>query len=188
MQLSNVIGSWFSVWDTTRALGLTAYLLLFVSVVAGLLQSMKAMPPRALTHVVALHSFTGWLGLLFSITHGLVLIYDTYVGYSLFEILVPFATKKDAFEIGLGIISFYIIFVLVLSTDLLRRIGKKSWRFMHYLSFPAFLFALYHGVAIGTDTAIPEMKLFYAFTGFIVASLIVIRILKKAYANEESKS
>jgi sulfoxide reductase heme-binding subunit YedZ len=188
MEFSNVIGSWFSVWDTTRALGLTAYLLLFVSVVVGLLQSLKAMPPRALIHASVLHSFTGWLGLLFSITHGLVLIYDTYVGYSFLEILVPFTAKKDSFEIALGIISFYIIFALVLSSDLLGRIGIKSWRVMHFLSFPAFLFALYHGVAIGTDTAIPEIKLFYALTGSIVAFLIVIRILKRADTKAESNS
>lgn len=188
MQILNVIGSWLSIWDTTRALGLTAYLLLFVSVVAGLLQSLKAMPPRAIPYVSVLHSFTGWMGLLFSITHGVVLIYDSYVGYSWLEILVPFVAKKDSFEIGLGIISLYIIFALVLSSDLFNRIGKKSWRFMHYLSFPAYVFALYHGVAIGTDTAIPEIKLMYAFTGLVVASLIVIRILKKAKTNVESHS
>jgi sulfoxide reductase heme-binding subunit YedZ len=187
MELLHTFGKMFPLWDTTRALGLTAYLLLFVSVVAGLLQSLKVLPSRVIIYVSVLHTFTAWLGLLFSITHGLILIYDTYVGYTIMEIFIPFAAKKDSFEIALGILSFYIILVIMLSCDLLWPKKGKRWRILHYLSYPAFVFALYHGVAIGTDTVLPGMKLFYFFTGTIVSLLLVVRILKKNNVQVENK-
>jgi sulfoxide reductase heme-binding subunit YedZ len=177
MEFLNSIGSWLSIWDTTRALALTSYLLLFVSMVAGILQSMKIMPPKSRANLATTHNLTGWFGLLFGLTHGLVLLYDTYVGYSLAEILIPFTAKKDAFEIGLGVITMYIMFLLVLSSDLLKRLGKKVWRSVHYLSFPAFIMALYHGIAIGTDTAIPGIQMMYIVTGLTVAALVVMRII-----------
>jgi predicted ferric reductase len=176
MDLLNLISSWFSVWDTTRALALTSYLLLFGSIVAGILQSMKIMPPKSRANLSIAHTLTGWLGLLFGVTHGLVLLYDTYVGYSIVEILIPFAAKKDPMEIGLGVIAMYIIFLLVLSSDLLKRLGKKVWRSVHYLAFPAFLMALYHGISIGTDTAIPGIKIMYIITGLTVTILVILRI------------
>lgn len=171
-------------WDTTRALALTSYLLLFVSMAAGILQSMKIMPPKSRFNLVTTHSLTGWLGLLFGLTHGLVLLFDTYVGYSIVEVLIPFTAKQDSMEIGLGVIAMYIMFLLVLSSDLLKRLGKKAWRSVHYLAFPAFLMALYHGVAIGTDTPITGIKVMYIFTGLTVAALVVMRI---AYSLKSKK-
>lgn len=177
MTLLNTIGSWFSVWDTTRALALTSYFLLFISMVAGILQSLKVVPSQYRANLATTHNLGGWLGLLFGLTHGLVLLFDTYVGYSLTEILIPFTAKKNPFEIGLGILSLYMMFLLVLSSDLLKKLGKKVWRTLHFLSFPAFAFALYHGISIGTDTSLSGIKAFYAITGTIVAFLVVIRIL-----------
>lgn len=186
MQLLNTISSWFSVWDTTRALALTSYLLLFVSMVAGILQSMKIVPPKSRANLSTVHTLGGWLGLLFGLTHGLVLLYDTYVGYSITEILIPFTAKKNPIEVGLGIIAMYVMFLLVLTSDLLKRLGKKVWRSVHYLAFPAFLFALYHGISIGTDTALSGIKLMYAATGLTVAGLVVARI-RLALKNKDAK-
>jgi sulfoxide reductase heme-binding subunit YedZ len=176
MEFIQSLSSWFSVWDTTRALALTSYLLLFVSVVAGVLQSMKMLPAKSKASIIMSHPLTGWLGLLFGLTHGLVLLYDNYVGYTLVEILVPFTAKQDPFEIGLGVIALYIVFLLVLSSDLLQRLGKQIWHKVHILAFPAFLMALYHGVAIGTDTVLPAIRFMYIFTGLVVLALIVMRI------------
>lgn len=179
-QLLNDLGTWFPVWDTSRSLGLTSYLLLFISMVAGILQSLKVMPPKSKANLAAVHTLGGWLGLLFGLTHGLVLLFDTYVGYSIGEILIPFTAKKNPVEIGFGTISLYMIFLLVLSSDLLKNLGKKVWRSIHFLAFPAFLLALYHGISIGTDIAVPGIKLLYAVTGSVVAFLVVIRILISA--------
>lgn len=177
----------FSVWDTTRGLGLTSYLLLFVSMVAGILQSLKVMPPASRANLAIVHTLSGWLGMLFGLTHGLVLLYDTYVGYSIMEILVPFTAKKSPVVTGMGIIALYIMMLLVISSDLLKRLGKKIWRSVHFLAFPAFILALYHGIALGTDTALPTIKLFYAITGSIVAFLVVIRILVSANSATAAK-
>lgn len=175
--MSQVLSGWFSVWDTTRALALTSYLLLFISVVAGIFQSLKVMPPSSRANLAIMHTLCGWLGFLFGLTHGLVLLFDTFVGYTITEILVPFTAKKNPVEIGLGVLSLYMVFLLVISSDLLKNLGKKVWRSIHFLAFPAFLLALYHGVSIGTDTAVPGIKLLYVISGSVVAFLVVIRIL-----------
>lgn len=172
------VGQIMPVWNTTRAAGLTSYLLLFISMVSGILLSfrfMKGARARNITHT--LHNSTGWFGLLFGMVHGLVLSFDKYVGYSWGEILIPFTSHNKPLLTGIGTIALYMMFFLVASSDLIKQIGKKVWRGIHFLSFPAFLLAFLHGLLVGTDTQYSSIKLIYIVTGSIMAGLIVLRVM-----------
>ncbi|WP_051330759.1 ferric reductase-like transmembrane domain-containing protein [Aneurinibacillus terranovensis] len=170
------IGSWIPVWDASRAAGLTAYLLLFFATVAGIMQSMKLLPPKARGALAVFHANGSWIGLLFGMTHGLLLLFDQYVGYTLRDIFVPFSTHYKPIETALGIFTFYVMFVLILSSDLMKRIGKKMWRMIHFLSFPGYLAALFHGLLMGTDSQSEWILGMYLVTGAVVAILVVFRV------------
>lgn len=78
------------VWYTIRGTGIIAYLLLTLSVVAGLLMTNKALPagqPRV--DLFDLHSFTALLALIFSGVHGLALLLDTYIGFTPAQLVIP---------------------------------------------------------------------------------------------------
>lgn len=172
------LSDYLTVWTTTRAAAMTSYLLLFASTVAGLLISGRMAGKRSKAVVLAVHQWCGWFGFLFGTLHGMVLVFDKYVGYSPFELLVPFAAHDHRLLNGIGTLVVYISAILILSSDLMKKLGKKAWRAIHFLAFAAFGMAVVHGYALGTDTQIPWVRFLYVITAGIVVLLTAVRILE----------
>ncbi|AGK52146.1 ferric reductase-like transmembrane domain-containing protein [Bacillus sp. 1NLA3E] len=176
----SVLGGVPSVWSITKAAGLTSYVLLFLAIMAGMLQSFPSVNPKNKEFLHLVHQFSGWFGLLFGLLHGLVLVSDPDTQFSLTEIFVPFASNNDTILVSLGIISFYILFFIMLSSDVVKILGKKFWRAIHFLSFPAYVLALLHGVILGSDAQNSGIPWLYMITGASVAGLFVLRMSKSA--------
>lgn len=177
------MSTWFSnladtlpVWTTLRAAGLTSYMLLFAAMVAGLLQGETWATGTKKATLNLIHQWCGWFGMLFGLVHGLVLVFDEPAGYSFMDIVIPFAAENEPVWSGLGTIAFYLMVLLILSSDLIKTIGKKVWRVLHFMALPTFTLALLHAIMLGTDSGTPAMKLMYLITGAAVAALIVRRI------------
>lgn len=169
----------FPVWYTTRAAGITSYLLLFLSLVSGMLIGLKVIPTRARPMLTFIHTTGGWFGFLFGTLHGLILLDDQYVGYSISDIFIPFTARTDAFLNGMGTISLYCLLLVMISSDLIKKIGRRVWKAIHFITFPCFVMAMYHGMALGSDTSTSWMKMIYLSTGVIVFSLLTLRIMKR---------
>jgi len=176
-ELSDIL----SVWTTTRAAGMTSYVLLFVSTFAGLLMT-SGMTGRRKAAALAVHQWSGWFGFLFGLVHGMVLLFDRYVGYSPFELLVPFASDDHRLLNGLGTLTLYVSVLLIASTDLMKRIGRRAWRAIHFLAFAGFGMGWLHGFALGTDSSVGWMRLLYLATGAVVVAMTALRI-RRALAN-----
>ncbi|MBY9078057.1 ferric reductase-like transmembrane domain-containing protein [Paenibacillus sp. HN-1] len=170
------IADTLSVWTTVRAAGLTSYMLLFAAIFAGLLQGETWAKGARKVQLNLIHQWAGWFGMLFGLVHGLVLLFDKYIGYSFFEIVIPFASKHEPFWTGLGTIAFYLMFALILSSDMMKSIGKRTWRIIHFMALPTFILALLHAAMIGTDSGTAAMKLMYSATGVLVVVMLIRRI------------
>lgn len=165
-----------TVWTTTRAAGITSYLLLYASTVAGLLVSSKMASKRAKAAILGVHQWSGWFGFLFGAMHGMVLLFDRYVGYSAFELAVPFASNDHRYLNGIGTLTLYISGLLILSSDLMKKLGKRVWRAIHFLAFAGYGLALLHGLLLGTDSRQGWMLAMYASTAASVLLLVAVRI------------
>ena len=165
-----------TVWTTTRAAGITSYLLLYTSTVAGLLVSSKMASKRAKAAILGVHQWSGWFGFLFGAMHGMVLLFDRYVGYSAFELAVPFASNDHRYLNGIGTLTLYISGLLILSSDLMKKLGKRVWRAIHFLAFAGYGLALCHGLLLGTDSRQGWMLAIYALTAASVLLLSCVRI------------
>lgn len=166
-------------WQLTRAAGIVAYLLLYASVVLGLLQSMGWLKGRlAPVFSLGLHEHLSLSALYATLFHFVILRWDHYVGFDWADLLIPFKVSYSPGLIALGIISFYLMLVAVLSTYLRARIGGRLWRLLHQLTLLAFLGVLIHGVLMGTDTARPILSYLYLLTGLSVLMLTGLRVLK----------
>jgi sulfoxide reductase heme-binding subunit YedZ len=170
----------FGVWTITRAAGITSFLLLFFSMVFGILQGYPNMTPKAKSILYTLHESTSWYGLLIAALHTFVLLFDKYVGYSLTELLIPFTDSSKPILNGLGTIGFYLILLLIITSDLRHKMKRSTWKAIHYLAFVSFVAALIHGIFVGTDTKYWIVQLLYWFTGFSVIALILLRPSKKS--------
>ena len=141
-------------WYLSRSSAIISYLMLWASMVFGLLLSSRSAKlwPGGFT-ANDLHQFLSIAGLTAGLFHGLILMGDHYMNISLVQVLLPFATTDYRPEwVGIGQLLFYIWGGLVFSFYIRKKIGTKTWRTIHYIGFLAFAGALVHGVTSGTDT------------------------------------
>ncbi len=165
-------------WYLSRGLAIMSYLLIWISVVWGLLMTTRLSriwPGPATT--ADLHKFISILGLSLAALHGLILMGDKYMNLSLAQVLIPFSMQSyRPGWVGLGQISLYFLVLIVVSFYFRQAIGQKLWRLIHYLSFLTFFAVLIHGLAAGSDTMTPGMFFVYYLTGTVVLFLTFYRI------------
>ena len=96
-------------WYVTRSSGIIAYLLLWLSMVWGLVVPSKLLNPIiGPTFTIDFHEFISLLSIGFTLLHVFVLTIDRFLPYTPIQILVPFLSLYRPFWVGIGVIAFYI--------------------------------------------------------------------------------
>ena len=162
-----------TMWYITRAAGLTGYLLLWLSVVWGLAVSSKILDSLLhRTFIYDFHQFISLLAIGFIVLHILVLLFDSYLPYSLAQILVPFLSPYRPLWVGVGILAFYLVLLVTVTFYLRGRIGMSAFRAIHTLSLVAYLGTVIHSFFAGTDSSLIMVMLLYASTFLVVVFLL----------------
>ena len=143
-----------SFWYLSRASGFVAYVMLWGSVMWGLLLSTGTgrrwvRPPQLLDT----HQFLSTAAVGFASFHGLVLMGDRYVSFPLRAIVVPFASSYESLFVACGQLAFWLSVLPIGSFHVRRHIGGRAWRQLHYASSAAFWMAFGHGLALGSESA-----------------------------------
>jgi DMSO/TMAO reductase YedYZ heme-binding membrane subunit len=176
--MTGLAGETTSFWYLSRSSGFVAYLLLWGSVVWGLLLSSKIgqgrLRPPALLDA---HQFLSNTALGFAFFHGLVLMGDRYLSFPLQAVLVPFASSHETLLVAAGQLALWLALLLSVSFLLRKRLGQRVWRSLHYSSFLAFFFVLVHAVWLGSDSSRPWAQLLYLATTGAVLFLTFYRML-----------
>jgi len=124
-----------------------------------------------------LHQDLASIGLALALVHVAVLMIDRSVPYSLADILVPFSGPYRPLWVGIGQLTLGVTIVVLLSFYVRKRMGQKTWRQLHYLSFLAFVGATAHGLMAGTDTQAPWVVGGYIVMTAMVTFLLTYRIV-----------
>jgi predicted ferric reductase len=179
------VQSW---WYVTRAAGLTAYLLMWLSMVWGLAITSKIFHPTVDgSYSYDFHEFLSLLGIGFVILHVAVLMLDKYLPFNLLQILIPFVDTYRPLWVGFGIIGFYILLLVTVTFYLRRSIGTGAFRSIHVLSLLGCLGTTLHGLFAGTDSALGVTKLLYIGTGLSVVFLTVYWLVMVALTKREQR-
>ncbi|MPZ50345.1 MAG: iron reductase [Dehalococcoidia bacterium] len=166
-------------WYLTRASGFVAYLLLFLSVSLGLSMTGDVVERWLRRHrLYDFHRFLSLLTLGVVVFHTLIVLPDAFIGFSVGELLLPFASPYRPEYMALGVFALYLTGFIVASFYLRHLIGYQIWRWLHYATFVAFAMALVHGIGAGTDTEAAWAQYLYASTGLIAFNLLIYRALK----------
>ncbi len=166
-------------WYLSRATAFVAYLLLWLSMSFGVLitNRLARMWPGGPV-AFDLHQHTSLLGLAFALFHALILMGDKYIHYSLYQVMVPFASVGyRPLWVGLGQIGFYLLALVGLSFYVRRWMGPKLWRLVHFLSFAVFGLALVHSIWSGTDTSAEWVRYAYWTTGGLLMFFTIYRVV-----------
>jgi len=152
-----------------------------LSMVAGLLVRHRTLPPgRPRVDVFEVHTFLSLLVIGFASFHAVMLLFDSYVGFSPTQILIPFTSSYRPVSVALGTMTLYLSAIIYGSFWLKRFIGQRGWRTLHYGSFLAFAGATYHGILSGADTSAPWMLAIYLVAIAVVIGFLAYRLLFEA--------
>lgn len=165
-----------TLWYTARAGGMLGFALLTASVVLGLVLSGRARLKRWPRFAVEdVHRFAGLLAGAFVGIHVLALLVDTYVPFSLSQILVPGTASYRPLPTALGVVAVELLAALAVANRYRKRLSYRFWRRTHYLNFAVWALALVHGITSGTDSGTVWAVALYAVAAGSVAGLLVWR-------------
>ena len=164
-------------WYTARSAGIVSWALLTLSVLWGLALSTKVFGKRPRPNwLLDLHRFLGGTAVVFVVIHVVSILLDTFVHFGIADVLVPFASSWKPTAVAWGIVGFYLLLAIEITSLLRSRISKRAWRMTHYLSFPLFVFATIHALTAGTDRNTLLMRYGIIVSAAAVLILTLIRI------------
>jgi sulfoxide reductase heme-binding subunit YedZ len=161
-----------AIWYAARASGVAAYVVLSLVVSLGLTLGGKAQSRRwPRFSVEGIHRFGGLLvGSLIGI-HVLTIAADSFLPFSLTQLLVPFTSTYRPLWTGLGIAAAELLLALAITNHYRRRLPYRFWRKAHYINFAVWTLASVHGLMSGTDRGAAWLAILY---GAAVATVVML--------------
>ena len=147
MHASNI-----ALWYASRATGVVSLVLMTCVVLLGLLVSrQRRLPGLPRFGVVHLHRYLSLLAVGFLTVHVLTAVADSYVSITLAAVVLPFASAYKPVWLGLGAVAIDLVAAVIVTSLIRARIGRKTWRFVHWLAYAAWPVAVVHSIGTGPD-------------------------------------
>src|SRR5213078_3662064 len=121
------------------------------------------------------HRFGGLLLGSFVSLHVVTIAIDSFAGFSLVQLIVPFAASYRPFWTALGVVAAELLLALAVANRYRRRLSYRFWRRTHYLNFAVWGLAFGHGLLSGTDSGSPWASSLYVGSAALVAGLLAYR-------------
>jgi len=164
-------------WYAARSAGIVGWALLALSVLWGLALSTKVFGKRPRPNwLLDLHRFLGGLAVVFTAVHVVAILFDTYVSFSVVNVVVPFTDAWHPGAVACGIVSMYALVAVEVTSLLRKRLSKRAWRATHYLSFPLFATATVHLLTAGTDRHTLVLRALVAVAVVAIVGLTAVRL------------
>ena len=164
-------------WLVSRAAGIVALTLLTATVVLG---TVSTAPTRSVAWPrwarQTLHRDLALLSLGALAVHIGAVVLDNFVDIQWYAAVVPFVSAYKPLRVGLGTLAFDLV-LMVIATSLLRvRLGVRTWRAVHWLTYAAWPVAVLHYLVTGTDARAPWSVLLAVLAIGAVAVAVGIRL------------
>jgi len=176
-------------WYVSRVSGLVGFALLYISIFLALTIRIPFMrrifsPPYAL-------NAHGWIALqatVFALVHGSVLIFDKFMGFSLMDVFAPFATSYNPGLVALGIIGFYLMLLLVVTSYVRKYLPFKFWRAVHFLNIILYVGVIVHAYFLGTDMKNEIIRNIFVYANILLIMLMLVNMFIRIKQNIARKN
>jgi methionine sulfoxide reductase heme-binding subunit len=123
-----------ALWYASRATGVVALVLLTAVVLLGILVHRNGrLPGLPRFAATSLDRSLSLLAVAFVAVHVATAIADPYVTIGIAAAVIPFTSPYKPLWLGLGALSRDIIIALVVTSLARARIGRRTWRAVHWL-------------------------------------------------------
>lgn len=164
-------------WYLSRASGVIAYTLFWLAVVFGLLLSTRLGKHFNAARVFALHQYLSLIAVAFAAFHAGILLADNFLNLNLWQILLPFGFQTERVGVALGQLGFWLLFICAFSFYIKKYIGQSAWRWLHFLTFMAYMLISIHVFMVGSDSRALPLLVFYAGSQTLVFLLMTYRLV-----------
>jgi len=148
----NGITSTTALWYASRATGVVSLLLLSAVMILGMLVNRQGrLPGLPRFGATSLHRSVSLLSVVFVAVHVVTAIADPFVSISAAAAVIPFAAAYKPLWLGLGAVSLDLMIALILTSLARARIGRRTWRGVHWLAYAAWPVAFAHSIGSSTD-------------------------------------
>ena len=140
-------------WYVARGSGTVALVLLTLSLVGGIVTSVRWSSERLPRFVIQLlHRNISLLTVVFIVIHIATIVVDGFAPIGWIDAVLPFRSGYRPLWLGLGAIAFDLVLALIVTSLLRHRIGQRTWRVVHWSAYLCWPLVVVHGLGSGSDT------------------------------------
>ncbi|MBX7431389.1 ferric reductase-like transmembrane domain-containing protein [Mycobacterium sp. Y57] len=166
-----------ALWALGRGTGITALAFMTVAVALGIAtrsgRPLLTLPRFAVADV---HRFAALGATLLVVLHMTLLFLDPYAQLRIVDFVVPFLGAYRPLWLGLGTLAVDLLAVIIVTSLLRNRIGRRGFRVVHWSTYALWPAALAHALGSGSDTGYRWFLLFAGSCALIVAASVGWRL------------
>jgi DMSO/TMAO reductase YedYZ heme-binding membrane subunit len=176
-------------WYLARSSGIIALVLLIATLVWGVLLSTRVLRPHDRpAWLLDLHRWLGGTALVMTGLHMLGLYLDGYIDYGFTELLVPGTSAYRPLAVALGVLSFYVLIAVQLTSYFRTRLSRRVWHTIHLLSYGLVWGAAIHAGLAGTDIVNRAYQVLAVALTVVAVVATVVRLSYPARARPATTS
>jgi predicted ferric reductase len=166
-----------TVLDLSAYVGLTAVGAVTLNMVLGTLMAFRYSPVRQWPHrhfnYFRLHNVSGYVALFFAVLHPPILLLDKSAKFRLLDLFYPLDSPSQPLENTIGAIALYIVAIVVVTSYLRIRLGRRLWKSFHFTIYLAAAALFCH--SLFTDPALKNSAIDWLDGGklFVEACLVI---------------
>ena len=170
-----------TVLDLSAYVGLTAVGAVTLNMLLGTLMAFRYSPVREWPHrrfnYFRWHNLSGYAALSLAGLHPVILLFDKTAKFRVLDLLYPVHSPSQPLENTIGAVALYVIAVVVATSYLRVRLGRRLWKSFHFTIYIAAAAVFWH--SLFTDPALKNSPVEWFDGGklFVQACLLIIVVL-----------
>ena len=165
-------------WYVARSSGIVAWATITASILWGLTLSSRLVRMRGVpAWLLDLHRYLGTLSLVFVLVHLVGLWADNYVYFGWAELLIPMRSPWKPGAVAWGIVAFYFLAAIQITSWLMRYIKRRVWHAIHLTSIVLWVSATVHTFVAGQDRHNNLLQWFVVASSILVLQLTLFRLI-----------
>lgn len=164
-------------WYISRSAGFVGLALLGVIGILGMITAGNFHFGRGSRFVAPeVHRSLSLLAIVILAIHVGAAVLDKYSRIGLKDVFIPFVSQYRPIWIGIGAIAVDLGIAVLVTSFLRIKMGYKSWKVVHWLTYPIFALSIVHGLGSGSDSPILLGKIVYLAVGGVLLAGILMRL------------
>jgi predicted ferric reductase len=175
-----------TILDLSAYVGLAAAGAITLNMLLGLLMAFRYSPHRSWPHhrfnYFRVHNWTGYIALTLAILHPVILLFNRNPRFRILDLIYPVHSPSQPLDNTIGAIALYLLALIVVTSYLRIRLGRKLWKSFHFSIYFAAAAFFWH--SIFTDPALKNApvdwsdggKLFVESCLLLIAAISLLRL------------